>query len=130
MKKVLIYTCLFFTFVLYSCKEKENIAYSIVQGKITYEERETGWEGNAKNAVVKLHIEQEEGVVSEITANDTGFYILPKIAVNLDSAFINYTVSAKFIMGIGGGSTIFTGRSKVITPKGNDTIICDLHLVL
>lgn len=129
MKRVLIYTCLFFTFTFYSCEEEKNIVNSVIQGKITYEEGDSGWEGDAKNATVKLHIGQEEGAVQEVTANETGFYIFPKITVNLDSALTDYTVSAEFRMQIGGTPIIFTGRSEVVTPKGKDTIVCNLHLI-
>ncbi len=129
MKRVLIYTCLFFTFTFYSCEEEKNIVNGVIQGKITYEEGDSGWEGDAKNATVKLHIGQEEGAVQEVTANDTGFYIFPKITVNLDSALIDYTISAEFKKSFGATQTVFTGRSNVVTPKGKDTIVCNLHLI-
>ena len=132
MRNILALTVVALVLCFASCKpeEEEPILKSVIQGKITYEETETGWEGDAKSASVKLHNVNNETPLKEVTANDTGFYQISGIMIDLnDTSKILYQVSAKFIMKFGNEETIFEGRSANIELKGNDTVTCDIHLI-
>lgn len=130
-RNILALTVLALVVCFASCKpeEEDPVVKSVIQGKITYEDTETGWEGDGKNATINLHYLNNEESLVKITANDTGFYQINEIHVVLnDTAKKFYQISAKFSMTFGGGETIYEGRSNSIELKGNDTIICNLNL--
>lgn len=130
MRNILFLSVLAFAISFTACKPvEEPLIVSVIEGKVTYEDTETGWEGEAKNAVVKLHKETEEGALKEVVADDNGYYRITDIIMNNTAETKpTYQISAEFKMTIGGSATVFKGRSKNITPAGNDTITCDLHL--
>lgn len=132
MRNVLALTVLALVVCFASCKpEEENpVVKSVIQGKITYEDTETGWEGDAKNATINLHYLNNETSLVKVTANDTGFYQINEIHIILnDTAKRLYQISAKFTMGFGATPTLYEGRSNSIELKGNDTVVCNIHLI-
>ena len=131
MRNILFLSVLAFAISFTACKpeEEEPLIVSVIEGHVTYEDTETGWEGKATKAIVKLHKDTEEGALKEVVADDYGFYQITDIIINNTAETKpTYQVSAEFKMTIGGSATTFTGRSENITPNGNDTLTCDLHL--
>ena len=111
-----------------SCKEKEPepeleppLDISVIQGDVTFYETETGLEGEAVNATVRLHKGSAEKSIKEIQADDKGFY---KFSGVLNGT---YTVSAEFVFGVGG--TTFSSRSDSIVITKSDTITCDIEMI-
>ena len=132
MRNILIIAAITCACCFTSCKEKEEndlILKTVIQGKITYEDYETGQEGNAAGAIVKIHLGNEEGELKQVTADNTGFYQMTGIAVNtLVNTKIYYQLSGEYTATIGGDELTFIGRSDSISIKGNDTIVCNILL--
>lgn len=110
-----------------SCKEPEPepepeppLDVSVIQGEVTFFETETGFEGKATNATVKLHKGTAEKSLKEVQTDNNGFYQI--------SGILNgtYTVSADFVHGVAGP---FYSRSDSIVITKSDTIICDIELI-
>jgi hypothetical protein len=136
MKNILIFSVLALALCFASCKPDDDdntddtVMKSVIKGKVTYEETETGDEGNAAGAIVKLHKGSEQDKLKEVTADGSGNYQITGIIVDkTDAAKIVYQLSATFSKTFGGTPVNFTGRSDSITIKGNDTIICNLHMI-
>lgn len=111
-----------------SCKEPEPepepeppVDISVIQGHVTFYETETGLEGDAVNATVSLHKGAAEKSIKDVKADNRGNYII--------SGILNgtYTVSADFVLGMGG--TEFNSRSDSIVISKSDTITCDIELI-
>ncbi|OQA91478.1 MAG: hypothetical protein BWY27_00556 [Bacteroidetes bacterium ADurb.Bin234] len=112
-----------------SCKEKEPepepeppLDVSVIQGDVTFYETETGLEGKAVNATVRLHKGTAEKSIKEIQADDKGFY---KFSGVLNGT---YTISAEFTL-FGAGGTQFSSRSDSIVITKSDTITCDIEMI-
>jgi hypothetical protein len=131
MRNILALTVVALVLCFASCKpeEEDPILKSVIQGKITWEDDESGQAGDGMKAKVALHSGNNETALTTVTANDTGFYQISGITVVVnDTSKVLYQVSAEFKRTFGATVETFIGRSPDIELKGNDTVICDLHL--
>ncbi|MDD2621987.1 MAG: carboxypeptidase-like regulatory domain-containing protein [Bacteroidales bacterium] len=108
-----------------SCKEDDpdpdsDLEVSVIKGQISYFDSESGLEGKADHASVKLHKGSAEKALKTVTTDDQGNYQINGILNGV------YTVSAEYYFSV--DNTTFTGRSDSITITKSDTIICDLHM--